>query len=337
MSKLNLLVLTDPRGHSAENALYGILPVMAAHPDCGRLDVASRALPANAGFFGLKTGDLFASRVGEDFKFTPEARFLHDNLRAVRLAEYDAIWLRLPPPLSPDFLRWLPTVFAGRIINDPGGILAAGGKDFLLHFPDISPRMQLVRSLTDVEAMRARGPFVLKPLGGYGGRGIVRVDGDQVWRGPKRMSYADFIQSLGTEALEYLGVEFLRHVGEGDKRVVVIDGEIMGASLRLPAAGSWLCNVAAGGSSNPAAVDEDERRIVARVDPEMRRRGIVMYGIDTLVGNDGRRVLSELNLTSVGGLPQIERQSGRPVVARGVELLLAAAARSFTPPTTTKV
>ncbi len=84
---------------------------------------------------------------------------------------------------------------------------------------------------------------------------------------------------------------------------------------------SWLCNVAMGGSSNIAEVDVDEQKIIRVIDPVLSKMGIVMYGVDTLVGDDGKRVLSEINTTSIGGLPQIARLMKKPLVKEATDLI----------------
>ena len=101
----------------------------------------------------------------------------------------------------------------------------------------------------------------------------------------------------------------------------MINGKILGASLRLPAKGSWLCNVAMGGSSQAAQVEPEEVAIVRTIDPVLSKMGIVMYGVDTLVGDDGKRVLSEINTTSIGGVPQLAEQQGKPLVKETAHLL----------------
>ena len=136
------------------------------------------------------------------------------------------------------------------------------------------------------------------------------------------MSFTEFSKSLWKNDIEYLGVKYLKNVSEGDKRIVVVNGKIIGASLRLPANGSWLCNVAQGGRSVSAEVTEAERKIVERVNVFLSRMGIAMYGVDTLVDDDGRRVLSELNTTSIGGVPQIARQTGLPLVDETVDQII---------------
>ncbi|MEM6966747.1 MAG: hypothetical protein AAF573_18425, partial [Bacteroidota bacterium] len=134
-----------------------------------------------------------------------------------------------------------------------------------------------------------------------------------VFTGQEKTDLKDFIQKNQEKPIAYLAVKFLKNVTQGDKRIVVVHGKIMGASLRLPPKDAWLCNVAMGGQSVPATVDEDEKKIIARINPLLAKLGIVMYGVDTLVDDNGKRVLSEINTTSIGGILQMEKQQQQPL------------------------
>ena len=112
----------------------------------------------------------------------------------------------------------------------------------------------------------------------------------------------------------YLSMKYLKNVSEGDKRILVVGGEILASSLRLPAKDSWLCNVAQGGKSVSSEVTEREREIIQTINPTLKKKGVLIYGADTLVDDDGKRVLSEVNTLSVGGFPQAEAQTGKPVI-----------------------
>jgi glutathione synthase len=232
------------------------------------------------------------------------------------------VWLRLPPPLTSDFLNFLVTKYHHQLFfNDPAGIVTTGSKEFLLNFPDICPPMKHCTSIEDIREFKSRFPVVLKPLREYGGRGIVKIDGEQVWEGIRETNFAEFSERLKEQNIEYLGVQFLKNVSQGDKRIVVVNGKIMGASLRLPPKDSWICNVAMGGNANLAEADPDEVNIVERIHPVLAKMGIVMYGVDTLVGDDGKRVLSEINTTSIGGLPQMAKMTGKPLLKIAADLM----------------
>jgi len=316
MEKLKLLVLTDHSNHSAENSLYAMLQSMQLHPNCGQIDIATRANPLNDFFFkNLIVKGLFVSQVDEDFAFSPEGKSFQKLVRRENINNYDAVWLRLPPPLSKPFLIFLKHKFPHHIfINDPDGIYHSGSKEFLLNFPEVCPPMELCKSIEDILAFANQFPIVLKPLRAYGGKGIVKTDGDQVWEGKNKIELKSFFDKIRNSEIEFLAVKFLKNVGNGDKRIVVVNGKIIGASLRLPAKDSWLCNVAMGGSSVAAKADEDEIKIIDRINPLLSKLGIVMYGVDTLLNDDGKRVLSEINTTSIGGVPQMEKQQGQPLV-----------------------
>jgi len=323
MKKLKLLVLTDHSNHSSENSLYTLVQSMRLHPNCGQIDVATRANEINTFFFDrLIPKNIFVTKVTEDFAFSPDSSLFKTNVRRVSVKDYDAVWLRMPPPLSKEFLEFLTREFKEQlIINDPVGIYETGTKAFLTNFTDCCPPLAICSTIKDIEQFKEKYPIVLKPFRDYGGKGIVRIDGNMVWDGKEKKTFAQFVQQLKGKPINYLGVKFLKNVGQGDKRIVVVDGQIMGASLRLPAQGSWICNVSQGGSSNKTEVSEEEIEIIKKINPVLSKMGIVMYGVDTLVGDNGKRVLSEINTTSIGGLPQIARMEGKPLVKQATDLL----------------
>lgn len=135
------------------------------------------------------------------------------------------------------------------------------------------------------------------------------------------MTWEAFARSIEGKTFDYLGAKFLPNVRQGDKRIVVCKGEILGAALRLPAPGGWVCNIARGGKSGPAEVDEAERAIIERLNPILNAQGVIFYGIDTIMGDDNRRLLSEINTASIGGLPKIAEYSKRPVARQAADLL----------------
>jgi len=296
---------------------------MLAHPKTESVTIASKVTELNKPFYeGDKNAELYAKNIQKDFAFTDINHPLSSGNEKVNTEEYDLIWLRLPPPLNPSFLKFIEHKFSNAVvINNPKGILATGTKEYLLNFPSVCPPMKICKSLEDIIEFKNDFPIVLKPLRGYGGKGIVKIKGEEVFKGKKSMSFSDFREEYKKDPIEYLAVKYLKNVGKGDKRIVVVNGEILGASLRLPAKDSWLCNVSMGGSSNHSDVDIEEEEIVKLINPILVQLGIVMYGVDTLVGDDGKRVLSEINTTSIGGLPQIAKLKNQPLVEKGIELI----------------
>lgn len=323
MQQFKMLVLTDHTNHSSENSLYVLAQAMRQHHRCTQVDVATRGFAENGFFFNNKLlKSLNVTKVDESFAFHPKGLSFKKNLRPESLHSYDVVWLRMPPPLSEGFLKFLMEGFPNQpIINSPNSIYKTGSKEFLMNFPELCPPMKVCRSVEDIVKFKNRFPIVLKPFREYGGIGIVRIDGNKVWEGKNEMIFDDFIKKIKDTKIEYVGVKFLKNVSQGDKRIIVVDGKIMGASLRLPPKDSWICNVAMGGSSNYTEVDKDEVKIVKRINPVLSKLGAVTYGLDTLVSDDGRRVLSELNTTSIGGLPQIAKLMGKPLVTEAVDLI----------------
>lgn len=323
MRQFKMLVLTDHSGHSMENALYDFAKEMTQHPYCAKMDVATRGNPQNDSFFkDFSTDKLIVRPVNRGFKFKEDGQTFEQNKKKASVKNYDVVWLRMPPPLPKDFLKFLSDTFPDQLfINNPYGIWETGSKQFLLSFPDLCPPMKICASIDDILSFKQQFPIVLKPLREYGGKGIAKIDGKRAWLGKEEMPLEQFIKQIEGNNIEYLAVKYLKNVSKGDKRLVVIDGKIMGASLRLPPEDSWICNVAMGGSSNFADADTDEERMVKRLHPALAERGILMYGIDTLVNDEGQRVLSEINTTSIGGLPQIARQTGKPLLEEASQLI----------------
>ena len=317
-----VLILTDHKNHSAENSLYELSVKMLDHQWTESIDIASRANVKNNGFFSSVNPKLFATSTTKDFMFSKEDHPLSTNYSEVNLDRYDLIWLRMPPPLHVDFLNFIDTVFPNAvIINDPKSIFETGSKKFLLNFPSVCAPMKICETLDDIIAFSSMFPIVLKPFNEYGGRGILKINEDKVSSGNDELSFDDFSKAYKQNPINYLAVKYLKNVKQGDKRIVVVNGEILGASLRLPAEDSWLCNVSMGGTSNYTEVEPEEEEMIKLINPTLTKKGIVMYGVDTLVGDDGKRVLSEINTTSIGGLPQIAAMKNEPLVEKAIDLI----------------
>lgn len=326
MKNKRVLVLTDHSGHSAQNSVYALVRGFHVSGRCNKVDVASRSDEKNHAFFyELNAGKLFAWPTDEKFEFDPTGQSFTRESQAISLADYDLIFFRLPHPTTQEFLEWLPTVFTnGPIINDPRGIMRTSTKAFLLNFPEACAPIQLCKSVAEVEEFAKQFPIVLKPLREYGGKGILKVADGVVNDGSTNYPAAEYLLQLTEELAEHgmLAMQFLERVGSGDKRILVVDGEIQAASLRLPAPNSWLCNVAQGGTSVPAEVSPEEEVIIQLIAPKLKKAGILIFGADTLEGNDGKRLLSEVNTMSIGGFPQAQVQTGRPIIARTITKIL---------------
>lgn len=311
-----MLALTDHSLHKGDNSIYALLRELRKDPCCAALDVASRGFDRNSSFFfGQTTDRLYAAPVDAGFGFSPGGAAFTQNTRQVGLNDYDVVLLRLPPPVTLSFWTFLSEVYpAAQMINQPLGIHESATKSFLLRFKEVCPPMQLCGSAAEVREFAGKFPIVLKPLRDYGGNGIIRIAGKKAWLGLEEIDYQEFLRTLGGYSSEYLGMQFLKNVYQGDKRIIVVNGRLIGAALRFPPPGSWLCNAAKGGSAKASQPNEEELDIADRINPVLRELGVIMYGFDTLVNDEGRRVLSEINTMSIGGLAPLEELSGKPVV-----------------------
>ncbi len=323
MKKYKVLILTDHTNHGKENSVYPISNTLLKHPLTNRVDIATRGILENDNFFKyLKPEKIWATEVNEKFGFSENGLLFKQNMKKVNLSDYDLIWLRLPPPVDKSFLSFLDIEYSDHfIINAPSGIYETGSKAFLMKFRELCAPMRICNSIEDIIQLKKRFPIVLKPFHEYGGKGIIRIDGEKVWYGKEQMTFSELIANLEKRKIEYLGVKYLKNVVQGDKRIVVIDGKIMGASLRLPSNDSWICNIAMGGTSHITDINEEENKIIKVVNPVLSKMGIVMYGIDTLVDDNGKRVLSEINTTSIGGLPQIALLKKLPLIEEAIDLI----------------
>jgi glutathione synthase len=190
------------------------------------------------------------------------------------------------------------------VVNDPHSVRNAPEKVFVLDYAQFMPPTLITRSLDEARAFLAQhGEIVVKPLHGNGGKAIFRVGSDganlsalievfnQTWREPH------MIQA------------FLPAVAKGDKRIVLIDGEVAGAINRLPGEGEIRSNLAVGGSAVKTELTEREREICAVLGPELKRRGLLFVGIDVI----GGEWLTEINVTSPTGIVAIQTFDGTDV------------------------
>ena len=322
----SFLVLTDHRVHKLRNPIYSLLPVLRDHPDCVFVHIASRGNPANERFFTDKNNsELEVLEVQDEFGFDEKGeQFLHTGLVG-NLDEYDCVLMRLPRPVETAFMAFLVDNAPNSVfINHPLGIEKTSNKSFLLNFPELCPPMELCFSVKDILDFATNFPIVLKPLKEYGGKGILKIAGDTLYEGDRQHNAFDFLtkQASYIENQGYLGMKFMEEVTQGDKRILLVGRNIMGASLRLPPEGAWICNVAQGGTSVAAEVEPEEREIIDHIIPFLEKEGILIVGIDTLMGDKGKRVLSEINTLSVGGFFNVEEQSGKPIIKQSIQTIM---------------
>ena len=321
-----ILILTDHLTHTKENSLYVLANELKKHSLVAQLDIASRGNTDNHDFFyAMNSYELKVASPTKKIKFQQSGKqFLsHTNTRS--LIEYDFVFLRLPRPIPLGFFHFLGRYFDEQhIINRPSGILETSNKSFLLQVEHLCPPIRLCRTMTEVWEFQRKFPIVLKPLEDYGGKGIVKVKDNFVYHGKEVQALFTYEHELQKQLDRggYLAMKFMKNVGQGDKRVVVVNGKVLGASLRLPPEGSWLCNASQGGSSHETIADEQERWMAEELHKVLAPKGIGIFGMDTLVDDDGKRILSEVNTLSIGGIKQIQKQSKTPIVEQTAHELM---------------
>ena len=190
------------------------------------------------------------------------------------------------------------------VVNDPAEVRNAPEKVFVLDYAHFMPPTLVTRSLDETRAFLARhGEIVVKPLHGNGGKAIFKVGRD----GANLSALMEVFNQTWREP--HMVQAFLPDVAKGDKRIVLIDGEVAGAINRLPGEGEIRSNLAVGGSAEKTELTPKEREICAALAPELKRRGLIFVGIDVI----GGEWLTEINVTSPTGIVAIERFDGTDV------------------------
>ncbi len=225
--------------------------------------------------------------------------------------DHDVCLVRTDPPFDMRYveLTWLlDAVDRGRtlVLNAPSGLREASEKLYTLRFPELSPETLVTREIERLEHfLEAQGGrMVVKPIDRMGGYGVFVVSADD--------SNRRALLEVATEDGRSLCVAqaFLPEAKAGDKRVLLVDGEPVGAVLRVPPEGEHRGNIHVGAATVAAAIDDDDRRICQRLAPALRRDGIVFAGIDVIGGK-----LTEVNVTSPTGVQEVARLCGVDVAA----------------------
>ncbi len=321
--KYNLLVVTDHKTHTASNSLYDLATALQQDTRCNTLWVTTRSLSLNDDFFGgIRDADIFGTSINSSFAFDPSGTFLLQHNQKINKADIDAILIRLPQPLDSHFLLSLEHIVPKeKIINQPPGIIETSSKKFLLEVEHLCPSPSLCSGPDEAIALTEQHEIVLKPLYSYGGRGIIRLSKKHIWIGNRRHPISNIDSILTPELFPMLAMRYLHNVTQGDKRTIVVNRRVLGSAVRMPGPDSWICNVALGGQAHYSEMDTVEIRIEEELTPLLYDKGVVFYGFDTLVDDDGKRVLSEINTLSIGGLGPMEKMSGKPLVKEAAMLM----------------
>jgi glutathione synthase len=229
--------------------------------------------------------------------------------RRAALAELDVLLLRQDPPFDLAYIttthlleRIVPRTL---VVNDPAEVRNAPEKLFVMEFPDLMPPTLITRDLAEIKAFRSEhGDIVMKPLYGKGGEAVFRL-------APEDLNFGSLFDLFAVTFREAWVVQkFLAAVRQGDKRIILVDGEFAGAVNRVPAPDDLRSNLVRGGAAAATDLTARERDICARIGPSLRERGLLFVGIDVIDG-----FLTEINVTSPTGIRAIKALGGPDVAA----------------------
>ncbi len=225
------------------------------------------------------------------------------------LTEMDVVLLRQDPPFDMNYITT--THLLERIhpktlvVNDPAWVRNSPEKIFVTEFPDLMPETLITKDPREVDDFRRKhGDIIVKPLYGNGGAGIFHLhEADR--------NLASLLEMFAQMFREpFIVQRYLKEVRAGDKRIMLFDGEAVGAVNRVPAEHDSRSNMHVGGRAEPAEITAREADICARIGPELRRRGFLLVGIDVIGG-----YLTEINVTSPTGVREVKRFGGADIAA----------------------
>ena len=226
------------------------------------------------------------------------------------LATMDVILMRQDPPFDMAYVTATHVLehVSGKVlvVNDPASVRNAPEKLFATHFAGLMPPTLVSSDRQAIVAFRKKHrDIILKPLFGNGGAGVFRVKKDDE-------NFNALLENFAAFYREPIIVQrYLPEVRKGDKRIVLVEGEPLGAVLRVPAAGEARANLHVGGKAVKTKLTRREREICAAIGPALKKQGLVFVGID-VIGD----YLTEINVTSPTGIQEINRLDGTALEAR---------------------
>jgi glutathione synthase len=272
-------------------------------------------------------GDLFVDRAAPHAsarrlrveRVTPH--FHLDEARIAPLRFFDVVFMRKDPPFD------LAYVFAAQVLglvdpavtfvlNDPRGLVVANEKLYALNFPELIPESLVTSDAGRLKAFMddLGGEMIVKPLDGCGGAGVLHVHR----RDRNLNALLELSTAEGTRLV--MAQRYLPAVRDGDKRLIVLDGEPIGAVLRVPREDEHRGNIHVGGQVKRSPVDDRDREICRVMAPRLRRDGLYFVGLDVIGG-----YVTEVNVTSPTGVQEIDRLDGVCLEARVLDFVEARA------------
>jgi glutathione synthase len=247
--------------------------------------------------------------VGNHVTFGPETE--------VDLGDFDVVWLRQDPPFDMGYItttHLLDMIHPKTlVVNDPFWVRNFPEKLLVLRFPGLTPPTAIARDLATIRAFKTKHEdIILKPLYGNGGAGVFRLGPDD----RNLASLHELFTGINREPL--IVQKFLPDVSKGDKRVILVNGEPVGAINRVPQAGETRSNMHVGGRPEKVGLTARDLEICAAIGPTLREHGQVFVGID-VIGD----WLTEINVTSPTGIQELERFDGTNTAQRIWEVIEA--------------
>jgi len=254
-------------------------------------------------------GQVFATVQPLDVRDQAGAHFTLGETKRTELTAFDVILLRQDPPFDLAYIttthlleRVQPKTL---VVNDPAHVRNAPEKIFVLEFSDLMPPTLVTRDLAEIKLFREEyGDIVMKPLYGAGGAAVFKLTKGDLNFG----SLYDLFAATFRE--QWIVQKFLPEVKNGDKRIILVDGEFAGAVNRVPAADDLRSNMVRGGAAQATELTAREKEICKRLGPALRERGLIFVGIDVIDGQ-----LTEINVTSPTGLRAIKNFGGPDIAA----------------------
>ncbi len=238
--------------------------------------------------------------------------------KTLQLESFDVVWMRKDPPVDNDFLyaTYILSLIDdknAKVINNPTGIRESNEKLYSLFFPKVIPQSIVTKNISQLEDFleESGGQMVVKPLDGHGGEGIFYVR-----KGDRNASV--ILETITKFESEYvIAQKFIEEVSEGDKRIIVLNGEPLGAVLRVPKpGGEFRSNFHSGGSPAKTELTERDLEICRIVGPKLREDGLYFVGLDVIGG-----YVTEINTTSPTGVQEINRLDGVQLETKVIEFV----------------
>ncbi len=250
--------------------------------------------------------EAWASYTPVTLRADPDDKVSYGESKHGPLHALDAVWMRKDPPFDEAYLYEVNLLELAQekgclVVNEPRGLRAANEKLYALHFPEWIPASLVSASSTAIKAFMHRqgGRCILKPLSGHGGEGIFVLDESD------RNLNALIEVSTAHGTVPVMCQEYLPEAREGDKRILMLDGEPLGAILRVPSDEEYRSNIHVGGRVEKTTLSPREKKICAAVGPRLVNDGLYFVGLDVI----GER-LTEVNVTSPTGIQEMSRLDG---------------------------